>query len=304
MTSRPLRALIRLRNTLIAVTSPKHQPLAPALDPTRLRGRKGHAKIGIITVVVEEFTEVQAILDLSIELPGTTPYYVASKTFSDNYDVVLMRLPGRGNINSSIGATGLMEDFRPPHILLVGIAGGVHGRDNTQLGDVVLPDFIEYYEMRKIADGQSRRRMDPYDHPSHRLRYQMAEPMSYRSDWLTRITAERRPVQDGNSPKVIIGNLIAGEKILGDNEDTYQSSILDDYDKAIAVDMESWGVAKAVYQMRATRYYDPQYLVIRGISDLVNEPGNDATRRQWRSYAAHVGAAFGSALIERILRDW
>jgi nucleoside phosphorylase len=196
-----------------------------------------------------------------------------------------------------------MEDFRPPHILLVGIAGGVSGRDNTQLGDVVLPDFIEYYEMRKISDGRSKRRMEPYDHPSHRLRYQMAEPMLH-GDWLARISPERRPVQDGNSPKVIVGNLIAGEKILGDNDDVYQRSILNEYDKAIAVDMESWGVAKAVYQMRATRHYDPQCLVIRGISDLVNEQGNNATRQQWRMYAAHVGAGFAAALTERVLHDW
>ena len=48
-------------------------------------------------------------------------------------------------------------------------------------------------------------------------------------------------------PKIVVGNLIAGEKILGDKENEYQRAILEEFDKAIVVDMEllltsSWRV--------------------------------------------------------------
>lgn len=102
-------------------------------------------------------------------------------------------------------------------------------------------------------------------------------------------------------PKVIIGNLIAGEKILGDGENEYQRQILEDFDKAIVVDMESYGLERGVYSARGTRYYNLNYLIVRGISDLVNDPGNDDTRRRWRDYAASTAAAFALAVVDELV---
>jgi nucleoside phosphorylase len=253
----------------------------------------------VITVIPEELAEAKAALGLPVRIEGGTPYYVNALSESGRYDVVLRRLSGRGNIKASTGATELMNDFRPPYILLVGIAGGAKG---TKLGDVIVPDFVEGYEMRKLVDGKFRRRMEAYDHPSLRLRHQMAEPLFDDPSWLDHINIGRRPDQAETYPMAFQGNLIAGEKILGCNELEYQRMILDDYENAKAVDMESIGLATAVYEMRATRYYDPQYLVVRGFSDLVHSEHNDDTRDKWRSYAAHTASIFAARVIERILR--
>ena len=97
---------------------------------------------------------------------------------------------------------------------------------------------------------------------------------------------------------MIFGNLIYGEKILGDDEDVYQRKILEEFDSAVAVDMESGGLARAVYEARITRHYNPQYLVFRGVSDFVNGSSNAKTRQRWKRYAAHVAGAFAAAIIE------
>jgi nucleoside phosphorylase len=263
-------------------------------------GKIGKARIGILTVIIEEFEELRAILGTTVNVPGS-PYYVARIEASSRFDVVLMKLSGRGNIVSATGTRDLLEDFKPDYVLLVGIAGGIKGRDDTYLADVVVADFVEGYEMQKLSAGQSKRRKEPHDHPGHRLRNSIAQPIAISGTWLTRVQRNRCPETDSNPPKVIFGNLIFGEKILGDDEDAYQQKILQDFDNADAVDMESGGVARSIYEARVTKHYNPQYLVIRGISDYVDAPSNNEMRRRWKRYAAHVAAVFASRVADTII---
>ena len=127
-------------------------------------GRKGLATVGVLTVIPEEFEEIAPLLGASLNLPGT-PYYIRPGQDPRNCDVVLASLDGRGNIKSANGTISLIDQFRPQYVLLAGIAGGVSGRDGTTVGDLVVPDFIDYYEMRKLVLGSSLRRCEPYDHP-------------------------------------------------------------------------------------------------------------------------------------------
>lgn len=306
----------------------------PLLQPATYRGRRGVAVVGVLTVIEEEFEEVTAMLGTTHNLPDS-PYYVHQFDASDSYDVVLRHLGDRGNIASGLGTSTLIEDFRPPYILLVGVAGGVRGRDKTQLGDIVVPVFIEGYEMRKLsgthtagvtafskfldwknlswnglfsrqkstAIGKSRKRAIAYDHPGYRLVRNLAEPIGNSSDWLQNVDQTRRPDGRESQPKTIFGPLIYGEKILGDDEHEYQRTVLEEFDNAVAVDMESGGVGRAIYQARVTRHYNPVYLVVRGISDFTNESLNDDTRREWKPYAAHVAAAFASNAVEKLV-EW
>jgi nucleoside phosphorylase len=268
------------------------------LNGTRsaLRGRLGTAQVGVITVVPEEMAEARALLGANQNLTGT-PYYVAENRPANDHDVVILKLADRSNISANEGTRDLIEDFRPWFILLVGIGGGVAGRDGTSLGDVIVADYVDYYEFRKVVDKQNRVRPIPFDQPSLLLRERIAEQIRVEDQWLNRITV-KRPKK--GKPKGIVGNVISGEKLLGDPSNREQKRILKEFDKALAVDMESYGVARAVFRSRESVHYNPQYLVLRGVSDLVNEQGNDRTRQRWRSYAANAAAAFTRELIERL----
>lgn len=147
-------------------------------------------------------------------------------------------------------------------------------RTPIQLGDVVIPDYIHYSELKKLSSGVTEHRFKPLDHPSSLLRKRLAEPLAdEKGRWTP--TAVRVPVT-GTVSRAVFGNLVAGETLLGDPEADFQRHVLQTYYTAIAVDMESFGVGRAIYQWRRTPYYNPQYVVIRGVSDLVHadEHGN------------------------------
>ena len=96
----------------------------------------------------------------------------------------------------------LAERFRPEFILLSGIAGGVGERDSVALGDVIVADHVEGYEIQKFEAGRRMTRRIALDHPSKYLRETIAHRVRSSDDWKHRIAVERP--EEGN-PKVIVG---------------------------------------------------------------------------------------------------
>jgi len=194
----------------------------------------------------------------------------------------------------------LIEDYRPHFLVLIGIAGGV---ERESLGDVILADFIEYYEYMKLVDGHELIRREPHDQPSEYLRVDIARPRTY-ENWLANVQDIERPAepQVGNGiPRVRIENIAVGEKLLADADSSFQKKVLERLGHCKAVDMESYGFLKAIFHARRSVHYNPMGLVIRGVSDLVNDPENDHMRIAWRPYAAKVAAAFARSVIDQVV---
>lgn len=266
-------------------------------DWVRTPGRAGNALVAIITIVDEEHKAVRDRGGFE-ELVGTTPFLRRNELCPDVYDVILARSADRSNTPCNELVRNVVELFRPEFIILSGIAGGVSGRDGIGLEDVVVADHVDWYEMRKIADGKDVIRKQAFDHPSMYLRETITQRVKFSGRWVDRVAHDRPTV---GAPKVLEGNLIAGDKILGDGENAYQRKILDEFDKALTVDMESYGLARGVYSARSARHYNLNYLVVRGISDLVDNEGNDDQRKMWRDYAAATAAAFALCVADEIV---
>ncbi|ARP63813.1 hypothetical protein A9K65_010820 [Mesorhizobium sp. WSM1497] len=266
-------------------------------DWVRLPGRIGNALVAIVTIVEEEHKAVRERSDFN-DLVGNTPYLRRKEICPNVYDVILAKSTDRSNTPCSELVRNVAELFRPEFIILSGIAGGVSGRDGIGLGDVIVADHVDWYEMRKIAGGKDVIRKQAFDHPSMYLRETITQRVKIAGRWLGNVR-EDRPVE--GQPKVLEGNLIAGDKILGDGENEYQRKILEEFDKALAVDMESYGLARGVYNARSARHYNLNYLVVRGISDLVDDVGNDDQRKKWRDYAAATAAAFALGVADEIV---
>ena len=291
--------------------------MAASAEQATSPGRIGSARIGVLTVIDEEFDEVAAVLGTHENLIGT-PYYVGGLSPTNTYDLVLGQLGGRGNVKAGTATNKLIEDFRPPYILLVGVAGGVKDRDGTSIADVIVPNFIDYYEIRKLQKGKSLRRTEPHDHPGCSLLNSFAVPVARKKIWMKNLDGTKQPKGGNARPQFRSGYLIAGEKVLGDDDASLQQQLLSEFDKAVAVDMESFGVAEAVFSTRVTRHYNPQFLVIRGISDLIQpvaegskakeealgNEANNAVRQKWKPFAAPAAAVFAAAVIERVLQTF
>ncbi len=261
------------------------------------RGRIGSAQVGLMTVTIEEAAVVSQAFALDAPLPGTG-YTTNSLHSSPNFQIVHKRMPNQTNLTSVQTAGDLIEDFRPAFLILIGTAGGHSGRDGLNLGDVVVADYVDYSGYWKYKDGAVIERKMPHDHPSGHLIQNYVEPLRVSPKrWIDRIQ-EKRPTE--GTPTLFIGGLVSGNILLGDPRNEEQVRILNHFDKAYAFEMEGFGLSSAVFKARTSVYYNPQYLVVRGISDLVDRDAaeNQVTRSIWTPYAVSAATSFTSVLLD------
>jgi nucleoside phosphorylase len=279
------------------------------------RGRIGTARIAVLTILQSEQSAVMNVFSPSYNIPSTGYWCPSAGDFS----TVFARSAGRSQVPANDAARRLLEYFRPEILIVLGIGGGFQGRDGLCLGDVVVANYIHYYEFQKWSGGVSQKRFTPFDQPTESIIENHVAPIVLENKWHGAI-AEPRPEGVDGDPKVIEGSLVTGEKLLSDPTSVQQQQIVREYSDAVAVDMESYGVARALYESRAAVDYNPRFVVIRGVSDLVS---SKARRRPWprsrrststmasainqdqrercRNYAAASAASLASAVIQRLM---
>lgn len=263
-------------------------------------GLLGTAKIGLLTITEQELTVVRDVFGLHENIPESG--YWASNGSNSNHGIVLRRSSAQTNLISAESAGDIVQDFRPAFILLIGTAGGYGGRDGLNLGDVVISDYVEFSGYWKYKENQVLRRKIAHDHPSLYLRDNFIEPLRVTPEqWRAHIRAQRPAAGE---PSLYIGEIVSGDILLGDPDNAEQKRILDCFDKALAFEMEAVGLARTVFKARRWVHYNPQFLIIRGISDLVNAnaPGNQETRVAWTPYAVSAATAVAKVLSDRVLQ--
>jgi nucleoside phosphorylase len=268
---------------------------------SKISGHRGRARIALLTVTIEEFEIVRGVFGLKTNLTGT-PYYFSSKK-GKSYPVVGCRAPGQTNVISQEVAGDFVEDFRPDYLILIGTAGGCKGRDGVNLGDVVVADYIDFSGFWKFKKGLVLPRKNPHDHPSHFLHRAYIEGLRVEpKQWRTHVK-KKRPKK--GTPVLHVGNLVSGDLLLGDAKNPTQKFLVDHFDKAIAFEMEAFGVARAIFESRSFVHYNPQFLIIRGISDFVDADAakNAETRKKWTKYAVATAAAVAYELVARLKRS-
>jgi len=287
-------------------------------------GRYGTARVAIFTIVDAEFNAVRAALggvEKVLEI-GDSSYYSPTSAHPGDPDIVLAQAD-RSHLPAMGASRDLLEDFRPEIVLVCGIAGGIGDRDGIDLGHVVVADYLHYVEFRKLDAGSDLPRYYAYDQPSAGVVSGHCRPHCRDLDLADAVDldAPRGGDKRGWPPCVHYGPIISSEKLLGDPAHPDQQHAAARFDNALAVDMESVGVARAVHEGRNEVTYNPRLVVIRGISDIVHpEPAsevgdagaggssaaareNQTQRTEWRPYAAGVAATVACGLAERLLRQ-
>jgi adenosylhomocysteine nucleosidase len=266
-------------------------------------GREGTARICVLTILPEEFAAAEAALGITDEVGDTACY---CRVHGDK-KVILKQAADRTNPAAEEAVMELIELFRPEIVVVCGIGGGISGRDDIAKGDVVVASYLHYNDFRKLSEQGDEERYIAYDQPSTMIRDRHVHPVARKGEWASRIT--ETPPAEGFEPKVVVGPIVAGEKLMGRPGHPEQKRAIERYTDAVAVDMESYGAGRGIHKMRVAVDYDPLLLVVRGISDLVRkeappegEEDNSAERRQWKRYACNSAAAFTSAMIDRLLQ--
>ena len=272
------------------------------MDP----GRHGKARVGVVTILPVEFDAACYAFGTHVHISASERVYAAADLATAQrprpwYEVVVVRAADRGNSEAQHATNDLIEQFRPDFLFLCGIAGGLAGRDNIGLGDAVVANYIHYGEYMKLVEDLVLARHSPYDQPSRSM-HDFLEPVRVAAKWCDELHKTRPSA--GPPPKVLVEPILSGEKVLSSDRSQIQQQLVEHHDNAVAVEMEAYGFAKAVYTKRHDPTYNPQLLVVRGISDLVPSGDNVNDRKVWAAYAAEVAARLTYAVATRVLAAW
>lgn len=288
------------------------------------QGREGHARFAVLTVIPEEMDEALNVLGASEEV-GETAVFTSPLALQEGLTqlpFVVARCRDRSNGPAGITVRDLLEDWHPEVILLVGIAGGIRRlsigsnppklADGPALGDVVLAKMIHFADYGKDLPNGFLPRWLPLTHPSARLVQNSFDVLHRGVPWMDALPDW--PSKD-HAPRVHEGEVLAVESVAGNPFGVRQQQMIEYFSQTIAVDMESKGVAEAIFAYDRDVYYNPRWLCIRGISDLVvgsaeaaellkAELGdNSAQREEWRIPAARSAALCANWVLVRLLKQ-
>jgi len=200
------------------------------------------------------------------------------------YRVVVLPLLGMGRVNAATATSEAVKRWRPKHVLVVGIAGGV-ARRSVNLGDLLISEQVVDYELQKITEKGIEVRWSVHK-ASRRL---FAASLNMLGDaWTKRIDVPRP--KEGVS-RIHVGPIASGDKVVA------VESVLREYRNVwpslIGVEMEAAGVASACFA--AGR--QPEFFMVRGVSDLADEHKNAAETTSFRDYACDVAATYAIELL-------
>ncbi|WP_327674126.1 5'-methylthioadenosine/S-adenosylhomocysteine nucleosidase family protein [Kitasatospora sp. NBC_00458] len=248
----------------------------------------------VLTALPVEYRAVRGLLGSTVKRqhPSGT-VFVAGVLPGTRWEVVLARV-GEGNLRAAVLAERAHQWLGPDALFFVGVAGGL--KPDVRIGDVVVATKVHHLHPGKdSADGFLARPVPGA--VSHLLEQNAWHALSDDS-WFTSGSSERpgSPVGRGpvEVPAVHFKPVVAGEVVLNAPGSPLREQIRWHYDDAVAVEMESAGVAAA-----ASLGHDLHILTVRGISDHADgeKAAADATGSQDRA------AANAAAALAAILRD-
>ncbi|MEH1124045.1 nSTAND1 domain-containing NTPase [Micromonospora sp. CPCC 206061] len=244
--------------------------------------------------------DVVVLTALGLEYDAVYPYLADPREHVDSdgtrYAVGVLRggacrvalaVMGPGNVAAAALTGRAIEEFRPRALFLVGIAGGLV--DDTRLGDVVVATHVYAYQGARAEPGGTRVR--PKGWPlAHRLE-QIARGVARTGDWTASLGG------GGGGARVHFKPLVSGDVVLDTHTGPIAETIFQNFSDAIAIDMESVGVAEAA--LRKDFY---RAVTIRGVSDAAGGHKRRTDAHGWQPRAAVHAAAFAVTMAERVVR--
>lgn len=284
-----------------------------------LVGRLGHARVVVLTVIDEELAAVRLEFGAS-HRHGR--YYLQQPSTADRSEVAvaIVQLVARTNTVAGLDVGFVLGDWRPEFLILCGVAGGVCRTRETDdgqvvleqeaaVGDVVVGTYVHLAGYYKAVGGRERYRYMPLTQPSPRLVSEHCRPVSGDA-WFDDSLSVHRP--DGGRARVHFGEVVVDDSIASDGGNAHHTAVLTHFDKAIAFEMESGGIAQGFVMHDSDVHYNPRWICVRGISDpvavgaqaaeLLPATGEDI-RQRWKAGAARIAAAYAHAVTADLLAD-
>ncbi len=186
---------------------------------------------------------------------------------------------GKGNVIAAVETGMAIGHINPNIVLFVGVAGGIK---DVRKGDVVVATKVYGYESGNAGETFTS---SPELYPSSYRLIERAKAEAKKRDWLNRLNSETSE----NEPKVLVGPIAAGEKLITSFNATYDF-IRKNFRDAVAVDMEGNGFLYAAYA------YQVPAIIVRGISDLIDDKKGDKCQEM----ASQHASAFAFEILAKL----
>jgi adenosylhomocysteine nucleosidase len=236
----------------------------------------------LVTALPVEFDALKRLLgEGTTEVGEQGMRYVVAIRADAN---VVLFATGAGNVNAAIEVERAIARYNPRYLFFVGIAGGLK---DVRLGDVVAATKIYNYESGKSAKEFLAR---PQMGESSYYLVQLAQDVARDKEW-------NGGISGSENPSVLVGAIVAGEKVIVSLEAHELETIRSRYSDALALEMEGYGVLRVAYSREQIRM-----IVIRGISDLLaGKNKSDAAGSQARASAN--AANFTLSMLDCVLQE-
>ncbi len=239
----------------------------------------------ILTALDLEYQAIQEkLVDLRLHRHPQGTRFEIGRLAKGRCQVALAHV-GKGNQSAAVLAERAISQFDPVALLFVGVAGALHS--HITLGDVVVATHIYAFHGGTSQDDgfKSRPRVWETSHAADQIARHIHRSGSWAQD------LER-------TPEVHFGPIAAGEVVLNSAASAHARWIHDNYNDALAVEMEGAGVAQAG-QLNGKL----PVVVVRGVSDRADGTKEATDRDRWQPRAVANAAAFAAALAEELAAE-
>jgi 5'-methylthioadenosine/S-adenosylhomocysteine nucleosidase len=241
----------------------------------------------IVTAIPVEFKAVlssPSLSDLKKDYPGSR----LGKLLGTSWEVLMVR-SGKGNAAAASATQSALQYFDPDVAFFIGVAGGIK---DTRLGDVAVADEVLYYEFVKVSGSAKNEKIQVrpsgFHCGSHLVKIAHDEAMT--EEWLSRLGRFLDP--ENNPPGAFVGMIASGEKLVASRRSSLFKFLKDNYNQALAVEMEGYGFLQACYDKNVPG------LVVRGISDLLSRK-KKADAEGSQEVAARNATAFALQVLSQ-----
>ncbi|SCW42310.1 adenosylhomocysteine nucleosidase [Borreliella japonica] len=191
-----------------------------------------------------------------------------------NHNIITIAT-GVGKINTAFWTSYIISKYKISHIINAGVASGIYNNKNKfiKIGDII------------IATETTN-----YDFNLHRFGYEIGHipehPKKFKAN--TALIRKASKIENNNTTSYI-GLIITGDQFI--DHQNFQE-ISEEFEDAIAIDMESAAMAQVAYNFKIP------FIIIRGISDIVNNENNYDDYKKFLKKASSNSAQIVEKLIK------
>jgi nucleoside phosphorylase len=230
----------------------------------------------IITALDLEFLAVKSFLPNTESFPLSD--LICDKgviELNKNIWEILIVESGEHNVSAALTTKSAISDssFKPDVALFVGVSGKLK---DLKIGDVAVSKTVKFYEAGKAGE-TFLPRIKEIQINQFMNQLSMSITRDEEKKWLNRIKNDLEII-----PIAKVGTIASGSLLVASTKSPEYDKIKEYCSEALAVEMEGFGFLQAVDKMDA--------LVIRGISDLIDDKSQSDAKGSQQLAAKHAAA--------------